>query len=194
MLTSPLIALELRTDFFAIRDLLPADALIVFTGAIDRFYEYRAGLLGWRTLDFEAETLPIEDFQGTAIINEADESVRHTRTVEYRHLHPERSYPKDRTIIVREFSRFAARDDEPYYPIGTAADRQAYLAYSQLAAREERVIFGGRLGTYRYLDMHQAIGAALKTFENELRPRLAGSTVRGKTFAMPGARDEKPGG
>jgi UDP-galactopyranose mutase len=194
MLTNPLIALELRTDFFAIRDLLPADALIVFTGAIDRFYEYRAGLLGWRTLDFEAETLPIEDFQGTAIINEADESVRHTRTVEYRHLHPERSYPKDRTIIVREFSRFAARDDEPYYPIGTAADRQAYLAYSQLAAREERVIFGGRLGTYRYLDMHQAIGAALKTFENELRPRLAGSTVRGKTFAAPGERDEKPGG
>jgi UDP-galactopyranose mutase len=166
------IALALGIDFFSIRDSIPAGTLIVFTGPIDRFYEHRAGPLGWRTLDFETEILPVGDFQGTAIINEADESVRHTRTVEYRHLHPERDYPEDRTVIVREFSRFAARGDEPYYPIGTAADRRAYLDYSMLAANERHVIFGGRLGTYRYLDMHQAIGAALKAFENEIRPRL----------------------
>jgi UDP-galactopyranose mutase len=87
-------------------------------------------------------------------------------------MHPERDYPRDRTVIVREFSRFAGPQDEPYYPIGTAADRRAYLDYSKLAAEERRVVFGGRLGTCRYLDMHQAIGAALKAFESEIRPRF----------------------
>ena len=83
---------------------------------------------------------------------------------------PERAdeYPRDRTVIVREFSRFAGASDEPYYPVNTSADRARLLAYRQCAAREPRVWFGGRLGTYQYLDMHMAIASALALWNNEL--------------------------
>jgi UDP-galactopyranose mutase len=172
MLASPLIETRLGVDYFDIRHSIPARCLVVFTGPIDRFFDYRAGLLGWRTLDFALDRPPVGDFQGTAVMNEADESVPHTRTIEFRHFHPERDYPKDRTVIAREFSRFAGRQDEPYYPIGTAADKAAYAAYGEMARGVGNVIFGGRLGTYRYLDMHQAIGAALKCFEADVTPRL----------------------
>jgi len=172
MLSHPLIEVRTGLDFFDIRLAIPAGTPIVFTGPVDRYFDFRAGSLGWRTLDFRYETLAMEDFQGTAIVNEADEAVPHTRTVEYRHLHPERAYPRDRTILCREFPRMAGRGDEPYYPIDTAADQKTYRAYAALAAAEPDVIFGGRLGTYRYLDMHQAIGAALKAFDNEVAPRL----------------------
>lgn len=172
MLASPLIEVRLGVDFFDIRDAIPAGVPCVFTGPIDRYFDHRAGPLGWRTLDFQSETLPTGDFQGTAVINEADDAVAHTRTVEFRHFHPERDYPADRTIVTREFSRMAGRADEPYYPIGTAEDRKTYRAYAELARLESRTIFGGRLGTYKYLDMHQAIGAALKAFESEVAPRF----------------------
>ena len=88
------------------------------------------------------------------MINYPDEQVAFTRIHEYRHLHPERSQPADRTIIAREYSRFAMRADEPYYPIDTADDRSRYAAYQQMAGAIPNAIFGGRLGTYRYLDMH----------------------------------------
>lgn len=172
MLNHPLIDVRLGVDYFDIRDQLPAGCVTVFTGPIDRFFEFRAGRLGWRTLDFQSEVLPVGDFQGTSVMNYADEDVRFTRIVEFRHFHPERSYPQDRTIITREYSRFAGSNDEPYYPIDTAADKKTFLAYSALARKEPNVLFGGRLGTYKYLDMHQAIGAALKTFEGDVKRRL----------------------
>ena len=77
-------------------------------------------------------------------------------------------------MIMREFSRFAGRGDEPYYPINTAADRERLLAYREMAGREPGVLFGGRLGTYKYLDMHMAIGSALTMYENRLRPFFTG--------------------
>ena len=77
-------------------------------------------------------------------------------------------------MIMREFSRFAGRGDEPYYPINTAADRERLMTYRELADREQGVLFGGRLGTYKYLDMHMAIGSALSMYENRLRPFFAG--------------------
>jgi UDP-galactopyranose mutase len=98
--------------------------------------------------------------------------VRFTRIHEFKHLHPERRHDPGATLIMREYARFARSGDEPYYPINTPADRDLYDAYAALAAHEPRVIFGGRLGTYRYLDMHQAIGAALKAFENQLLPMV----------------------
>jgi UDP-galactopyranose mutase len=116
--------------------------------------------------------LPVGDFQGTAVMNYADEAVPFTRIIEFRHFNPERNYQKDNTVIVREYARFATREDEPYYPVDTAKDKKTYQAYRELAERESNVIFGGRLGTYRYLDMHQAIGAALRCFETEIRTRL----------------------
>lgn len=175
MLDNPLIDVQLGTDYFAVRHAIPSDKTVVYTGPIDRYFDYRAGELKWRTIDFQEEVLPVGDFQGTAVMNYADEDVPYTRILEFRHFNPERDYPADRTVIVREYSRFATRADEPYYPVDTLEDRRTYLAYRKLAEEEKGVIFGGRLGTYRYLDMHQAIGAALKSFEMEVSPRLIGA-------------------
>ncbi len=172
MLDHPLIDVRLGLDFFALKPHLPAKLPIVYTGPIDRYFDYAEGELGWRTIDFEQETLPVGDFQGAAVMNYADESTPFTRILEFRHFNPERNYPKDKTVIVREYSRFATRGDEPYYPIGTPADKAKYLRYKARAGQERDVHFGGRLGTYRYLDMHQAIGAALKAFETSLAPQF----------------------
>ena len=172
MLDKPNITLSLNTDYFSIKSAIPAETLVVFTGPIDRYFNYCAGALTWRTIDFEKEVLPIGDFQGTPVMNYSDEHIPYTRILEFRHFNPERPYPADRTVIVREYSRFARRDDEPYYPVDTSSDKTTYLNYKKLAENESNVIFGGRLGTYRYLDMHQAIAAALKTYETEIMPRL----------------------
>ena len=141
---------------------------------MDRYFDDRLGKLGWRTLDFEIERPAMEDYQGASVVNYPDADVRFTRIHEFRHLHPERRYTPDATLIMREYSRFAQADDEPYYPINTPADRDLYDAYAALAAAETGVVFGGRLGTYRYLDMHQAIGAALKSFERDVLPLAHG--------------------
>jgi UDP-galactopyranose mutase len=173
MADHPNIEVRLSTDWFDVRDELPADVPTVFTGPIDKYFGYEAGELGWRTLDFETEVLPIGDFQGTSVMNYADEDVPFTRIHEFRHFHPERSYPADKTVVVREYSRFAQSGDEPYYPINTPEDRAKLERYRELAtkeAAEKRVLFGGRLGTYKYLDMHMAIGSALSMFDNRIRP------------------------
>jgi UDP-galactopyranose mutase len=171
MAANPLIHIATNTDYFAIRDNLPAVPLI-YTGPIDRYFDFRLGYLGWRTIDFEREVAPTRDFQGTAVMNYADADVPFTRIHEFRHLHPERRNELPRTVIFREFSRRAGGGDEPYYPINTTADRRMYDGYRALAALERNVIFGGRLGSYRYLDMHQAIGAALKVFSREIGPHF----------------------
>ncbi|WP_421565879.1 UDP-galactopyranose mutase [Ochrobactrum sp. EDr1-4] len=173
MLSNPLIHIQTGIDYFDIKYQIPAGKPVVYTGPIDKFFDHKAGELGWRTIDFEPEVLQVGDFQGTAVMNYADESVPFTRILEFRHFNPERDYQKDKTVIVREYSRFAQRGDEPYYPIDTQKDKKTYLAYKEMADAENDVIFGGRLGTYRYLDMHQAIGAALKCYETTIEPRLA---------------------
>jgi UDP-galactopyranose mutase len=106
-------------------------------------------------------------------MNFPDLNVPWTRISEYRHMHPERSYGPE-TVIAKEYSRFAGVDDEPYYPINNAANKLKYDAYRALEATVPNVLFGGRLGTYRYLDMHQAVGAALKAFEVRVLPLLDG--------------------
>jgi UDP-galactopyranose mutase len=183
MADHPNIEVRLSTDYFDVRDDLPTDVPTVFTGPIDRYFGYEAGELGWRTLDFETEVLPIGDFQGTSVMNYADEEVPYTRIHEFRHFHPERSYPEDKTVVVREYSRFAESGDEPYYPINTSEDRAKLVRYRELARQEAAdrlVLFGGRLGTYKYLDMHMAIGSALAMFDNRLRPYFeAGGSLDG---------------
>ncbi len=172
MIVSPNIEILTGVDYFDICRQIPQDTPLVYTGPIDRFFEYRNGLLSWRTLDFEKEVLDFPDYQGCPVLNYADEDVSFTRIHEFRHLHPERSYGK-KTIIFREYSRFAERGDEPYYPVNTASDRRNYDAYRAAAVARPNVLFGGRLGTYRYLDMHQAIGAALNLWEQVLHPHFA---------------------
>lgn len=159
-------------DFFDVRQIIPAGIPVLYTGPIDRYFDFSEGTLGWRTVDFEREVLNINDFQGTAVVNYSDEDVPYTRILEFRHFYPERAYTPDKTVIFREFSRFAGAVDEPYYPINTNQDDLIYERYKVRAKAEDGVIFGGRLGTYRYLDMHQAIGAALKTYENKIGPLL----------------------
>ena len=170
MLDSPRIDVLLGVDFFDVRDGLGPDRLVVYTGPIDRYFDYRLGELGWRTVDFEKEVVAVDDYQGAPVVNYADEEVPFTRVHEFKHLHPERRYNPGQTVIYREYSRFAARGDEPYYPINTARDRELSAAYGRLAARERNVLFGGRLGSYQYLDMHQAIGAALSDFRKKVVP------------------------
>ena len=103
-------------------------------------------------------------------MNYPDMDVPYTRIHEFKHFHPERKdvYESDKTVIMREFSRFANREDEPYYPVNTPTDRDGLLAYRELAKGERDVHFGGRLGTYQYLDMHMAIGSALSLWNNSL--------------------------
>ena len=172
MANHPKIEVHLDVDFFDVRSQIPAGTPVVYTGALDRFYDYEHGSLGWRTLDFEQAVLPIGDFQGTPVMNYADTDVPWTRIHEFRHFHPERDYPSDRTVIVREFSRAAEAGDEPYYPINTPEDREVLAQYRARAKAEPDVFFGGRLGTYQYLDMHMAIASALSMVDNQLHPRL----------------------
>lgn len=172
MLDHPNIAINLGVDYFDIADRIGPNQLVIYTGPIDRFFGYRCGHLGWRTVDLVREVHDVADFQGTSVVNYADGEVPFTRIHEFKHLHPERDHPLAKTTIFREYSRFAGRDDEPYYPINTSADRAILDAYQAMKQAQPNVIFGGRLGSYKYLDMHQAIGAALKTFETEVVPFL----------------------
>ncbi|SEG79547.1 UDP-galactopyranose mutase [Thermomonospora echinospora] len=174
MADHPNIEVRLGTDFFEQRGDIVGNVPVVYTGPLDRYFGYAEGELGWRTLDFDLEVKPTGDFQGTPVMNYADEDVPYTRIHEFRHFHPERDhYPADKTVIMREYSRFASRDDEPYYPINTPDDRARLLRYRQMAKGEDGVLFGGRLGTYKYLDMHMAIASALNMVDNRLRPHFA---------------------
>jgi UDP-galactopyranose mutase len=177
MVAHPKIEVRLDSDYFDLRDELAAaspNAVTVYTGPLDRYFNSCEGDLSWRTLDFEQEVLRDRgDFQGTSVMNYNDIDVPYTRIHEFRHFHPERNYPDDKTVIVREYSRSATSGDEPYYPINTAEDRVKLERYRELARKEtvnKQVLFGGRLGTYKYLDMHMAIGSALTMFDNRIAP------------------------
>jgi len=173
MADHPNIEVKLETDFFDLRDDILGNVPVVYTGPLDAYFGNSAGELSWRTIDFEREVKNVGDFQGTPVMNYADEDVPYTRIIEPRHFHPERDrYPSDKTVIMREFSRFAEKGDEPYYPVNTAEDRAKLLKYRDLTKSEPNVLFGGRLGTYKYLDMHMAIGSALTMFENKLKPHF----------------------
>ena len=181
MADHPNITVQLDTDFFDESQPINKAAVVgqvpvLYTGPVDRYFDYVEGELSWRTLDFEQEVLPVGDFQGTTVMNYPDADVPYTRIHEFRHFHPERDYPTDKTVIMREFSRFAERSDEPYYPVNTAADRERLLTYRGLTEGEPNVFFGGRLGTYQYLDMHMAIGAALSLVDNKLTPLFSANS------------------
>ncbi|HET7358287.1 MAG TPA: UDP-galactopyranose mutase [Nocardioidaceae bacterium] len=173
MADHPNIEVRLETDFFDQRGDILGNVPVVYTGPVDAYFENCEGELSWRTIDLEREVKEVGDFQGTPVMNYADEHVPFTRIIEPRHFHPERDYPDDKTVIMREYSRFAKQGDEPYYPINTADDRAKLLRYRDLAKAEPDVLFGGRLGTYKYLDMHMAIGSALTMYENKLKPHFA---------------------
>jgi UDP-galactopyranose mutase len=172
MADHPKIEVRLDTDFFDVADEYKGVVPIVYTGPVDEYFGHSEGRLSWRTVDLEREVKEVDDFQGTPVVNYNDQDVPYTRILEFKHFHPERTYLPGKTVIVHEYSRFAGPDDEPYYPINTAEDRATLLKYRDLARQEPMVLFGGRLGTYQYLDMHMAIGSALSMFDNKLRPHF----------------------
>jgi UDP-galactopyranose mutase len=177
MAAHPNIEVRVDTDFLdptnGVAATYKGKVPIVYTGPVDEYFGNAEGRLSWRTVDLERETLDVDDYQGTGVVNANDQDVPFTRVLEFKHLHPERTYLPGKTIVVHEYSRFAEDDDEPYYPINTAEDRAKLLKYRELAKKEPMVLFGGRLGTYKYLDMHMAIGSALSMFDNKLRPHFA---------------------
>ncbi|GAC1381189.1 MAG: UDP-galactopyranose mutase [Marmoricola sp.] len=178
MADHPNIEIRLNTDFFDESQPINKASVVgnvplVYTGPVDRYFDYEAGRLGWRTIDLEEERLDVGDFQGTSVVNYPDEDVPFTRILEFRHFNPEREMSADQTIIHREYSRFAGEGDEPYYPVNTPEDRAGLLQYRDLAQAERQVLFGGRLGMYKYFDMHMAIGAALSMVDNRLTPHFA---------------------
>ncbi len=183
MVASDLIDVYLDTDFFDPENPLNKAAVVgkvpvVYTGPVDRYFDYSAGDLSWRTVDFEKEVVETGDYQGCSVMNYGDIDVPFTRIIEFRHFHPERDCQDKKTVIFREFSRFADHGDEPYYPVNTAQDRERLEQYRELMKNEDRVFFGGRLGTYKYLDMHMAIASALTMLDNELAPLFEDGTAR----------------
>jgi UDP-galactopyranose mutase len=187
MADHPNIEVRLDVDYFDVRDQIPPGTPTVYTGPLDRYFGFAEGELGWRTLDFEQEVVETGDFQGTPVVNYNDADVPYTRILEFRHFHPERDYRSDKTVIVREYSRFAESGDEPYYPINTPDNRAKLQRYRDLARKETanaNILFGGRLGTYKYLDMHMAIGSALTMFDNRIAPYFtAGKALSGTESA-----------
>ena len=180
MIDSPRIEVSLNTDFFDERQPFNKGALVgkvpvVYTGPVDRYFDYELGELTWRTVDFIQVRYDEGDHLGCPVMNFADSDVPYTRAIEFKNFNPERrgSQNPNKTVVWQEFSRFASRGDEPYYPVNTPRDWERYESYAAKAIREPRVVFGGRLGTYAYYDMHQVIASALAAYEHQVAGLLA---------------------
>lgn len=146
-------------------------AAVVYTGAIDEFFGYRLGTLEYRSVRFETEVLDRENFQGNAAVNYTDRETPWTRIIEHKWFEfgrGEDGNPLPKTVISREYSAEWKPGDEPYYPVNDEKNSSLYKEYRELAKNEPKVIFGGRLGEYRYYDMDQVIGAALELAEQQL--------------------------
>lgn len=168
---------RLMTDFFANREILAKEAEnIVFTGMIDAYYDYCFGELEYRSLRFETEVLDMENYQGNAVVNYTEYEVPYTRIIEHKHFEygcqggygGDGSGVSDKTVITREYPAAWSRGEEPYYPMNDEKNNALYARYRELADQEEHVIFGGRLGMYRYYDMHQVVKEALECVRRSL--------------------------
>lgn len=153
----------LQTDYFdLIREQPEIARTVVYTGCIDEFFGYRLGALKYRSVRFETEELPEENYQGNAVVNYTEREVPYTRVIEHKHF----EFGKQpTTVISREYSAEWKPGLEPYYPVNDAENSALYAQYQQLAAQQENVIFGGRLGQYRYYDMDKVIRAAMDELE-----------------------------
>lgn len=173
LLSNKNISISLNTSFSDIRNEIHSDDPVIYTGCPDELFDYRFGMLEWRSLEFKWETKNVRDYQGTAVINEADEEIPYTRTHEFRHFHPEadHKYSQDKTVICREYSKEFKEGDTPYYPVDTVRNREIYSKYLEYSKKYPNIILGGRLGMYKYMDMDKTIRSALDTF-NSIKDRL----------------------
>lgn len=169
LLASKNITIQLNTDFNQIREAFDSNTKIIYSGSIDSLLDYKYGALDYRTLSFEKEILPYEDFQGTSVMNYANEDIPYTRIHEPKHLHPERDYSKKETLIIKEFSAEANRE-EPYYPIGGEKNKLLHNKYlKEINEIYPNIMVGGRLGDYKYYDMHHVIKEALNMYLNDIK-------------------------
>ncbi len=161
------IEVRLNTDYLLNKEELDSLAdKVVYTGMIDRYYDYRLGVLEYRSVRFESELIETDNFQGNAVVNYTEREVPYTRIIEHKHF----EFGKQPvTVISREYSSEWKKGDEPYYPVNNEKNDALYQKYKELADREERVIFGGRLGSYKYYDMDKVIKAALEMCGRELQ-------------------------
>ncbi len=170
------IEVRLNTDFFAEREALKAQAhKIVFTGMIDAYYDYCYGELEYRSLRFETETLNMENYQGNAVVNYTEYEIPYTRIIEHKHFeygcqggYGNTGEHNPKTVITREYPAAWEKGAEPYYPMNDEKNNTLYEKYKALAGKEDGVIFGGRLGMYRYYDMHQVVAEALRCVRETL--------------------------
>lgn len=155
------VEVRLNTDYFGNREYFDSIAdRIIYTGEIDRFFDYRFGHLEYRTVSFETELLEgISNYQGNAVVNYTDADTPYTRIIEHKHF--EFGQQPD-TVISREYSKEWRLGDEPYYPVNDERNSDLYARYKALADGQGKVIFGGRLAEYKYYDMHQVIANALE--------------------------------
>ncbi|MCR5421413.1 MAG: UDP-galactopyranose mutase [Lachnospiraceae bacterium] len=158
--------IRLSTDYFKERKSYDnVSNRIVFTGMIDEFYGHRFGYLEYRSLRFETETLDMYNYQGNAVVNYTEYEVPYTRIIEHKHFE---FGTQEKTVITREYPAEWKWGDEPYYPMNDEKNNALYSKYRELAEEEDRVIFGGRLGEYKYYDMHQVVARALEIADKEL--------------------------
>lgn len=200
MIDDPRIHVSLGVDFFDEsqpfnkRALAEAGVPVVYTGPVDRYFDYVLGELKWRTVDFKEVRYEENDHFGCPVMNYSDADVPFTRAIEFKNFNPEReevegeasgeagdcatfvpgkSVKAGETVVWQEYSRAATRDDEPYYPVNTEEDKALYARYAQLAEAQPNTVFGGRLGTYSYYDMHNVIDMALRAYESQVAPLIA---------------------
>ena len=160
------IEVRLNCDYFENKEELDKLASkIIFTGPIDQYYNYCYGELEYRSVRFENEVLDKENFQGNAVINYTEYEVPYTRIIEHKHFE---FGTQPKTVISREYSDKWTKDKEPYYPINNEKNNELYSKYKELANKDEKVIFGGRLGQYKYYDMDKVIEEALKCVKEEI--------------------------
>lgn len=154
------IEVKLNTNYLENKDMWNSIAKkIVYTGPIDAYFDYSLGVLQYRSIYFENETLDMENFQGNAVVNYTDRETPYTRIIEHKHF----EFGKQaKTIISREYSKEWSKGSEPYYPINDVKNNELYNKYKELAKSETNIIFGGRLGEYKYYDMDKVIEAALE--------------------------------
>ncbi len=157
---------RLGTDYFAEKEALDAMAeKVIYTGAIDAYFDYCYGALQYRKVTFEHEVLHTDNYQGNAVVNYTEREVPYTRIIEHKHFEFGK---QERTVISKEYPTEWKPGEEPYYPINNEENQTVYQQYRALADKEEKVIFGGRLGEYRYYDMDKVIASALALVKVEM--------------------------
>lgn len=159
------IEVRLNTDYLENRQELDSIAQkVIYTGPIDAYFDFSLGTLEYRSISFETEVLDTPNFQGNAVVNYTDSEHPYTRIIEHKWFEfgkDEDGRDLDKTVISREYSAEWQKGDEPYYPVNDSRNTELYSKYKELAGKEEKVIFAGRLGEYKYYDMDQVIAAAL---------------------------------